>query len=50
MDKIFYNQASAAKLGWEPSWFGAEEFDEELIENIMKEYEVARQRLMGSKL
>ena len=21
MDKLFYNEASAAKLGWEPSWF-----------------------------
>ncbi len=36
MDKIFYNQASAAKLGWEPSWFGADEFDEELVNNIKK--------------
>ena len=24
----FYNRASAHKLGWEPSWFGADEFDE----------------------
>ena len=30
MDKIFYNQASAAKLGWTPEWFGAYEFNEEL--------------------
>ena len=22
MDKHFYNEASAKKLGWEPSWFG----------------------------
>lgn len=21
VDKVFYNEASAAKLGWEPSWF-----------------------------
>ena len=35
-DKIFYNKASAAKLGWEPSWFGAKEFDEKLITNIRK--------------
>ena len=21
VDKDFYNEASAAKLGWEPSWF-----------------------------
>ena len=31
MDKIFYNEASAAKLGWEPDWFGAEEIDENLM-------------------
>ncbi len=34
MDKIFYNEASAAKLGWEPEWFGAKEFDEELVKKI----------------
>ncbi len=34
MDKIFYNEASAAKLGWEPEWFGANEFNEELIKKI----------------
>jgi len=34
MDKIFYNQASSAKLGWDPTWFGAKEFDEELIKKI----------------
>ena len=28
-DKIFYNQASAQKLGWNPSWFNADDFDEE---------------------
>ena len=22
MDKIFYNEGSAAKLGWTPDWFG----------------------------
>jgi len=27
-DKLFYNKASALKLGWDPSWFGAKEFDE----------------------
>ena len=30
----FYNRASAHKLGWEPSWFGADEFDEKLAEKI----------------
>ena len=34
MDKIFYNEASAAKLGWEPEWFGANDFDEDLIKKI----------------
>ena len=34
VDKEFYNQSSAAKLGWTPSWFGAEHFDEELTEGI----------------
>ena len=34
MDKVFYNEGSAAKLGWEPDWFGAKEFDEELVKKI----------------
>ena len=34
VDKIFYNRASANKLGWTPSWFGADEFDDELIRKI----------------
>ncbi len=34
MDKIFYNQASSSKLGWEPSWFGGDDFDEELVKLI----------------
>jgi hypothetical protein len=33
-DKDFYNQASAEKLGWNPSWFGAEHFDDELVLGI----------------
>ena len=28
VDKYFYNQASAEKLGGEPSWFGAENLEE----------------------
>ena len=36
MDKIFYNQASASKLGWDPTWFGSDDFDEELVKNIKK--------------
>ncbi len=34
MDKNFYNEASASKLGWKPDWFGAKYFDEDLVENI----------------
>ena len=30
MDKNFYNKASAAKLGWAPSWFGEKYFDEKV--------------------
>tara|TARA_R110002020_G_scaffold248611_2_gene462631 strand:- start:549 stop:1433 length:885 start_codon:yes stop_codon:yes gene_type:complete len=29
-----YNKRSAKKHGWDPSWFGASAFDEELIEKI----------------
>jgi hypothetical protein len=36
IDKIFYNEASSAKLGWDPSWFGAEEFDQKLISSVVK--------------
>ena len=34
VDKIFYNEASAEKMNWEPSWFGVEDNDEELIEAV----------------
>ena len=34
MDKIFYNQASASKLDWDPTWFGVKHFDEDLIDAI----------------
>jgi len=33
-DKVFYNEASSAKLGWELGWFCAEEFDDVLFENV----------------
>ena len=36
MDKNFYNKASAAKLGWEPSWFGERYFGEKLVRAIKK--------------
>ena len=36
MDKVFYNQSSAANLGWDPSWFGEKEFDDDLTKAIAK--------------
>ena len=30
IDKEFYNQASAAKLGWDPTWFGCTDYDKKL--------------------
>jgi len=36
--KIKYNKRSAKKYKWEPSWFGATKFDNNLIENI-KEFQ-----------
>ena len=36
MDKNFYNEASAKKLGWEPSWFGERFFDVKLVMAIKK--------------
>ena len=34
MDKVFYNEASAAKLGWTPDWFGCKDHDENLVKAI----------------
>ena len=36
MDKNFYNECSAAKLGWQPEWFGESEFDEKLVVSVKK--------------
>ena len=36
MDKDFYNSSSSAKLGWEPEWFGCDEFDYELVKSVQK--------------
>jgi len=36
MDKHFYNEASAKKLGWEPGWFGERYFDDKLVRAIKK--------------
>ena len=34
IDKIFYNEASASKLGWKPEWFGCKDHDELLVKAI----------------
>ena len=50
MDKIFYNEASAAKLGWDPSWFGCSDFDDRLLRAIRKwqrENELTADGLVG---
>ena len=50
MDKVFYNEGSAAKLGWTPDWFGCDDFDEDLINAIMKfqkEHNLTADGLMG---
>ena len=36
IDKNFYNEASSAKLGWDPSWFGEKYFDDKLTRAIKK--------------
>ena len=35
---IAYNQSQAEKYGWDPSWFGCEDFNEELLDSI-KEFQ-----------
>jgi hypothetical protein len=36
MDKVFYNEASASKLGWSPEWFDCDDFDDDLVAVIKK--------------
>ncbi|HIC51133.1 MAG TPA: hypothetical protein EYO96_00625 [Candidatus Marinimicrobia bacterium] len=36
IDKVFYNQASAAKLDWDSSWFSCEYNDEILVQEVRK--------------
>ena len=36
MDKNFYNKSSSDSLGWLPSWFGCEEFDNNLVKAVQK--------------
>lgn len=47
MDKDFYNQSSAAKLGWEPPWFGERHFDDKLVRAIKKWQRVRRLKADG---
>ena len=34
--QLDYNRKSSADLGWTPSWFGALDFDDDLIESIKR--------------
>jgi hypothetical protein len=36
IDKNFYNESSAAKLGWNPTWFGEKYYDDKLVRAIKK--------------
>ena len=36
IDKVFYNEASANKLGWTPDWFDCKDHDEDLVKAIRK--------------
>ena len=36
MDRNFYNKMSSKKLGWEPEWFGEDQFDDCLVEKIKR--------------
>ena len=36
IDKNFYNESSAAHLGWDPTWFGEKYFDEKLVRAVKK--------------
>lgn len=50
IDKVFYNEASAAKLGWTPEWFGCKDFDEDLVKAIrlwQKEREITADGMCG---
>lgn len=36
IDKNFYNESSAAKLGWDPTWFGEKYYDDKLVRAVKK--------------
>jgi len=49
-NKRFYNIASATRLGWDPSWFEASEFDGTLIKKVkefQEEYKLKVDGLVG---
>ena len=51
IDKMFYNEASAYKLGWDPTWFGHDAYDEKLvriIRNWQKERGLTSDGLCGA--
>lgn len=35
-DPDWYNESSAAKLGWDPSWFGCDFYDSDLVRAVMR--------------
>jgi len=50
IDKNFYNESSAAKLGWDPTWFGEKYFDDKLtraVKKWQKENDLAADGLCG---
>ena len=50
MDKDFYNKSSADSLGWDPSWFGCEEFDYVLVKAVQKWQKENGLKLIALKL
>jgi len=51
-EKIFYNEGTAMRFGWFPSWFGAKHFDGDLIRKIrqwQKKNKLKADGLVGPK-
>jgi len=50
IDKDFYNKSSSDSLGWLPSWFGCDFFDNELVKAVQKwqkQYNLTADGLVG---
>lgn len=47
MSKIDFNLNSSKTLGWSPDWFGADSFNEELIEKIKEHQELFKVKVDG---